>query len=223
MFTGIIQAVGSISVLENRGGDMRIGIHSGSLPMDDVCPGDSIAVSGVCLTVVEKGGNGFSADVSGETLRRTMLGSLAVRDAVNLEKALTLQTRLGGHLVSGHVDGIGMVSSRHEDSRSVQFTIKAPDELARYIATKGSICVDGVSLTVNAVDGAAFELNIVPHTLDATTMQAYRCGRKVNLEVDLVARYLERLLLGDAAAQPGTDEGITRELLETYGFPVSRK
>ena len=202
---------------------MRIGINTGTLPMGDVQIGDSIAVSGVCLTVVELGGNGFSADVSGETLQRTMLGSLAVKDAVNLEKALTLQTRLGGHLVSGHVDGIGMVSSRREDSRSVQFTIKAPDELARYIATKGSICVDGVSLTVNAVDGSAFELNIVPHTLDATTMQAYRSGRKVNLEVDLVARYLERLLLGDAAAQPGTGEGITRELLESHGFPARRK
>ncbi|MGB5439938.1 MAG: riboflavin synthase, partial [Gammaproteobacteria bacterium] len=166
---------------------------------------------------------GFSADVSGETLQCTMLGSLVPKDAVNLEKALTLQARLGGHLVSGHVDGIGTISSRREDSRSVQFTIKAPDELARYIATKGSICVDGVSLTVNAVEGSAFVLNIVPHTLAATTMQAYRSGRKVNLEVDLVARYLERLLLGDAAAQPGAAEGITRELLESHGFPARRK
>ncbi|MGB5442248.1 MAG: riboflavin synthase [Gammaproteobacteria bacterium] len=223
MFTGIIQAVGSISALENRGGDMRIGIHTGNLPMDDVCIGDSIAVSGVCLTVVELGADGFSADVSGETLQCTMLGSLVPKDAVNLEKALTLQARLGGHLVSGHVDGIGTISSRREDSRSVQFTIKAPDELARYIATKGSICVDGVSLTVNAVEGSAFVLNIVPHTLAATTMQAYRSGRKVNLEVDLVARYLERLLLGDADAQPGAGEGITRELLESHGFPARRK
>ena len=223
MFTGIIQAVGSISVLENRGGDMRIGIHTGRLPMEDVCIGDSIAVSGVCLTVVEKGVHHFAADVSSETLQCTMLGSLALRDAVNLEKALTLQTRLGGHLVSGHVDGIGTVSSRCEDSRSVQFSIKAPDELARYIATKGSICIDGVSLTVNAVDGSIFELNIVPHTLDATTMKAYRSGRKVNLEVDLVARHLERLLLGDAAAQPGPGEAITRERLESYGIPARRK
>jgi riboflavin synthase len=222
MFTGIIQAVGSIAALEKRAGDMRMGINTGTLPMDDVCIGDSIAVSGVCLTAVELGGNGFYADVSGETLDRTMLGSLAVNDAVNLEKALTLETRLGGHLVSGHVDGIGVVTARREDSRSVRFTIKAPDELARYIATKGSVCVDGVSLTVNAVDGSAFELNIVPHTLEATTMKAYRPGRKVNLEVDLVARYLERLLLGDAAAQPGKGEGITRESLESYGFPVNR-
>jgi riboflavin synthase len=223
MFTGIIQAVGSITALEKRGGDMRIGINTGSLPMDDVCIGDSIAVSGVCLTVVGLGGNGFSADVSGETLGLTLLGSMVVNDAVNLEKALTLETRLGGHLVSGHVDGIGEVTARREDSRSIRFTIKAPDELARYIATKGSICVDGVSLTVNAVNGAEFELNIVPHTLDATTMHAYQCGCQVNLEVDLVARYLERLLLGDAAAQPGTGEGITRELLEAYGFSANHK
>ena len=218
MFTGIIQAVGTIAALENRGGDMRIGIATGKLPMEDVGLGDSIAVSGVCLTVIELSGSGFVADVSGETLRRTILGRLAVNDRVNLEKALTLQTRLGGHLVSGHVDGIGTVSARGEDSRSVQFTIRAPDELACYIAAKGSICVDGVSLTVNAVNGAEFSLNIVPHTLDETTLKAYRPGREVNLEVDLVARYLERLLQGAAAARPGSGQGLTRETLESHGF-----
>lgn len=218
MFTGIIQAVGSIASLESRGGDMRIGIHTGKLPMEDVSLGDSIAVSGVCLTVVELSGPGFVADVSGETLRRTIIGRLAVNDAVNLEKALTLETRLGGHLVSGHVDGIGTVSVRSEDSRSVQFTIRAPDELARYIASKGSICIDGVSLTVNAVNGAEFNLNIVPHTLDETTLKEYRPGREVNLEVDLVARYLERLLQGEAAAWPGSGKGLTRETLESHGF-----
>jgi riboflavin synthase len=189
--------------------------------MVDVNLGDSIAVSGVCLTVVEKTASGFYADVSGETLRRTMIGTLAVKDAVNLEKALTLETRLGGHLVSGHVDGIGTITARKEDSRSVQFTVQAPAQLARYIAMKGSICVDGVSLTVNAVDGAEFELNIVPHTLSATTLHEYRAGRQVNLEVDLVARYLERLLLGDAAAESGAaGGGITRALLESSGFPA---
>ena len=218
MFTGIIQAVGNIASLDQRGGDVRLAINSGKLPMLDVGLGDSIAVSGVCLTVIEKSASGFCADVSGETLRRTMIGSLAVNDAVNLEKALTLETRLGGHLVSGHVDGIGTVTGRKEDSRSVQFTIEAPAELARYIAVKGSICIDGVSLTVNAVDGAAFELNIVPHTLSETTLHEYRAGRQVNLEVDLVARYLERLLLGEAAAQPGSKGQITRELLESCGF-----
>jgi riboflavin synthase len=218
MFTGIIQAVGAVSSLEKRGGDLRIGIDTGKLPMDDVAPGDSIAVSGVCLTVVELGDGEFHADVSGETLRRTILGMLDVKTPVNLEKALTLATRLGGHLVSGHVDGIGMVTARREDSRSVQFTIRAPDELARYIATKGSICVDGISLTVNGVNGAEFELNIVPHTLAETTMNRYRAGCKVNLEVDLLARYLERLLLGEQAALPGARSGITWELLAASGF-----
>ena len=218
MFTGIIQAVGSIASLQQRGGDLRIGIETGKLPLEDVAPGDSIAVSGICLTVVELAGSRFFADVSGETLRRTSIGGLGIGDAVNLEKALTLATRLGGHLVSGHVDGIGSVIARHQDSRSVQFSIQAPDELARYIAVKGSICVDGVSLTVNAVSGASFELNIVPHTLEETTLAGFRVGRQVNLEVDLIARYLERLLLGDAAAQPGAGSGLTRELLESCGF-----
>ena len=218
MFTGIIQAVGQIASLHQQGGDMRVGIHCGSLPMADVKLGDSIAVSGVCLTVIEKTAHGFHADVSGETLKRTIMGTLAVNDAVNLEKALTLQTRLGGHLVSGHVDGVGRITARREDSRSVQFSVQVPDELARYIATKGSVCVDGVSLTVNAVDGAVFELNIVPHTLAETTLRNGQAGQQVNLEVDLVARYLERLLAGDAAAQPGNSGQITRELLAACGF-----
>ena len=217
MFTGIIQAVGRITSLEKRGGDMRIGIDTGKLPMADVALGDSIAVSGVCLTVIGMSAAGFQADVSGESLRRTIIGDLALNDEVNLEKALTLSTPLGGHLVSGHVDGVGHVISRREDSRSVQFTLRAPDELARYIAAKGSITVDGVSLTVNAVDGAGFELNIVPHTLAETTLSAYRAGRRVNLEVDLVARYLERLLLGERAAEPATG-GVTLEKLMESGY-----
>jgi riboflavin synthase len=216
MFTGIIQAVGRVAALERRGGDLRIAIDTGKLPLADVALGDSVAVSGVCLTVVDTGTRAFHADVSGETLGLTTLGQLAPGDAVNLEKALTLATRLGGHLVSGHVDGIGTVTARREDSRSVRFAIQAPDALARYIAVKGSICVDGVSLTVNAVDGAGFELNIVPHTLAETTLAGFRAGRRVNLEVDLIARYLERLLQGDAAATPG--QGLTREQLEAAGF-----
>ena len=218
MFTGIIQAVGHIERIEPRGGDVRISIHTGSLPMGDVTLGDSIAVNGVCLTAVVKTAHGFEADVSGETLRLTTLGGLGRNDPVNLEKALTLATRLGGHLVSGHVDGIGAVIRRGEDSRSVRFTIRAPDPLARYIAMKGSISVDGVSLTVNAVDGASFELNIVPHTLAETTLGGFRAGSRVNLEVDLVARYLERLLLGEQAAASGAAGGLTRELLERNGF-----
>jgi riboflavin synthase len=218
MFTGIIQAVGTVASLERRGGDLRLGVRTGRLPMADVGIGDSIAVSGVCLTVTEVGGESFRADISGETLRRTILGTLALDAPVNLEKALTLATPLGGHLVSGHVDGIGAVVARREEARSVRFTIRAPDELARYIAVKGSICVDGVSLTVNAVKGAEFELNIVPHTLGETTMDGYRNGREVNLEVDLIARYLERLLLGDRAARPDAGGAITREMLEASGF-----
>ncbi len=216
MFTGIIQAVGEISKLEQRAGDVRLHVLTGQLDLSDVALGDSIAVNGVCLTAVELPGNGFVADVSRETLSLTSLGQLAGGSRVNLEKALTLATRLGGHMVSGHVDGLGEVIERHGDARSVRFSIRAPAELARYIAHKGSITIDGASLTVNAVSGAVFELNIVPHTLQETIMGEYAAGRKVNLEVDLVARYLERLLLGDAAADASS--GISRELLAKSGF-----
>jgi riboflavin synthase len=216
MFTGIIQAVGRVARREDRGGDARLQVATGKLELADVRPGDSIAVSGVCLTAVELTGEGFGADVSGETLSRTTLGSLRPGDAVNLEKALTPTTRLGGHLVSGHVDGVGTVLERRPEARSVRFLIEAPAPLARYIAEKGSIAVDGVSLTVNRVDGARFDLNIVPHTLAETTLDEYGPGRPVNLEVDVIARYLERLLLGERAAEPG--RGVTLELLARRGF-----
>ncbi len=216
MFTGIIEAVGTVVAQERRGSDTRLRIATGGLDLADVRLGDSIAVNGVCLTAVELPGDGFAADVSGESLGLTTLGGLQSGDAVNLEKALTPTTRLGGHLVSGHVDGIGEVVERREDGRSVRFTLQAPAALARYIAVKGSICVDGISLTVNAVDGARFELNIVPHTLEQTTMAAFRAGRRVNLEVDLIARYLERLLLGETAARTG--ERISAAFLAEHGF-----
>jgi len=217
MFTGIVQAIGSVQRLEPRGGDVRIGIDAGNLGLVHVVPGDSIAVSGVCLTAIEIAGRGFAADVSRETLSLTTLGDLTAGSRVNLEKALTLSTPLGGHLVSGHVDGVGKVLQRTQDGRSVRFRIQAPSELARYIAPKGSICVDGTSLTVNAVQGAAFELNIVPHTLEQTIIDAYAPGTRVNLEVDLLARYLERLLLGDRAAD--RDNGaITAQFLAEHGF-----
>lgn len=217
MFTGIIQSVGQIQRLEPRGGDVRLLIGTGRLPLDGVMPGDSIAVNGVCLTAVELTGQGFAADVSRETLDLTTLGALAPGSRVNLEKALTLATPLGGHLVSGHVDGVGTLLERHEDARSWRLRIQAPDELARYIAHKGSICVDGVSLTVNRVDGATFELNIVPHTIQETIIGDYRSGARLNLEVDLIARYLERLLLGEQAANPRTP-GMTLEFLAEHGF-----
>ena len=217
MFTGIIQSVGQIRRLEPRGGDVRVSIAAGKLPMADVALGDSIAVNGVCLTAVGLSPDAFAADCSRETLSLTTLGDLLPGSPVNLEKALTLATPLGGHLVSGHVDGVGRVLERREDARSWRLRIEAPAELARYIAHKGSICVDGVSLTVNAVDGACFELNIVPHTLNETIIVHYQAGTRVNLEVDLIARYLERLLLGDKAGEPKSS-GVTLELLAEHGF-----
>jgi len=216
VFTGIIEAVGTIARLEPKGGDMRAYIETGKLDLSDVKLGDSIAVSGVCLTAVELPGKGFWADVSGETLARTNFGGFKPGDHVNLEKALTPTTRLGGHLVSGHVDGVGEVVERYDDGRSVRFRIRVPDELAKYIAEKGSICVDGISLTVNAVDGAVFDLNIVPHTLQETTMGEYQPGRRVHLEVDIIARYLERMLLGDEAAKSGS--GLSLDFLSEHGF-----
>lgn len=214
MFTGIIQAVGKVSAIEPKGVDTRMRIQTGKLDLHDVALGDSIAVNGVCLTAVELPGDGFWADVSGETLACTTLQNIKVGDAVNLEKALTPTTHLGGHLVSGHVDGIGEVVRRFSEGRSERFVIRAPNELAKYIAGKGSICVDGISLTVNAVTGGEFELNIVPHTLQETTMGSLQSGAQVNLEIDIIARYLERLLLGDRAA----DKGVTLQLLQEHGF-----
>ena len=217
MFTGIIESIGSIRALTPKGGDIRVYVETGKLDLGDVKLGDSIAVNGVCLTAVELPGDGFWADVSRETLDVTAFNELKAGSRVNLEKALTPTTRLGGHLVSGHVDGIGEVISREENARAIQFRIRAPRELAKYISHKGSITVDGTSLTVNAVNGAEFELTIVPHTLAETIMADYRPGRRVNLEVDLLARYLERLLLGDKAAEP-TSGGITESLLAATGY-----
>lgn len=221
MFTGIIQAIGTVGGVEQRAGDVRLTIKTGKLDLEDVALGDSIAVNGVCLTAVALPGDGFVADVSRETLSLTSLGKLKAGSKVNLEKALTLATRLGGHMVSGHVDGMGKVIERHDDARSVRFTIEAPAELAKYIVHKGSITVDGTSLTVNGVNGARFELNIVPHTLQETIMDSYHSGSEVNLEVDLIGRYLERLLLGDKAAEPGAESGITLQKLAEAGFVSS--
>lgn len=218
MFTGIIEAVGEIVALQPSGGDLRLRVKTNDLDLGDVVLGDSIATNGVCLTVVELPGDGYWADVSVETLDNTSLRGWKVGTPVNLEKALTPQTRLGGHLVSGHVDGVGEVISRHGDARSERFRIKAPAALAKYIAHKGSITVDGTSLTVNAVDGDEFELNIVPHTLANTVTGHYQPGTKVNLEVDVIARYLERLLLGDKAADPAAGSGIDLAFLAEHGF-----
>jgi riboflavin synthase len=216
MFTGIIQAIGKIERLEPRGGDMRIRIATGKLPIDQAAIGDSIAVNGVCLTAVEIDARSFSADVSRESLSRTTLGQLGPGSPVNLEMALLPTTRLGGHLVSGHVDGVGHILERVDDGRSWRFTLEAPQELARYIAEKGSICINGISLTVNSVSDAQFTVNIVPHTLQETTLGTSSQGDAVNLEVDLIARYLERLLLGEKAGIPAS--GVTMALLQDNGF-----
>lgn len=221
MFTGIVEAVGTIARLEPRGSDLRVTVASGRLDLVDVKLGDSIAVNGICLTAVALPGGAFVADVSAETLARSTFSALQPGSRVNLEKALTPTTRLGGHLVSGHVDGIGEIVGRQNEGCSVRFRIKAPDELARYIAVKGSITVDGISLTVNGVDGTVFELNLVPHTLQETTLHAFTSGQRVNLEVDLIARYLERLLLGEAAARPAGG-GISEAFLAEHGFLSSR-
>lgn len=210
MFTGIIEAVGTVTGLEKRGGDVRLAIDGGEFDLSSAVIGDSIAVNGCCLTVIQLDERVFSADVSRESLGLTTLGALERGSRVNLERALTLAKPLGGHLVTGHVDGIGTVESRTDDGRSVRFRLRAPEALARYLARKGSICVDGVSLTVNEVDGATFGVNIVPHTMEATVFGAYRQGASVNLEVDIVARYLERLV--------GAAGGLTRARLEEYGF-----
>ena len=216
MFTGIITAIGRITNIERKGGDCRLTIHTGKLPLTEAQLGDSIAVNGVCLTAVELGKQHFCADVSNETLSRTTLKTVAVGTPVNLELALTPATRMGGHIVSGHVDGLGELVAQQPDARSWRLSFKAPDELAKYIAEKGSITINGISLTVNAVNGAVFDVNIVPHTLQETTLSDIKIGDQVNLEVDLLARYLERLLLGDKAAQPHSN--ITEDLLKNCGF-----
>lgn len=216
MFTGIVLAVGKIVSIEPKSGDCRLTIDIGKLPVDDARLGDSIAVNGVCLTAIDLGADYFCADVSRETLSCTTLADAVVGSPVNLELALTPTARLGGHIVSGHVDGLGEVIEKKADARSYRFKFKVPDNLAKYIAEKGSICIDGISLTVNEVDGSVFGVNIVPHTMKETTLGLTDIGRKVNLEVDLLARYIERLMLGENAAHHRG--GVTQDLLQQAGF-----
>ena len=194
MFTGIVQGVGRVRSVEPRGGDVRMWIDTGAVPLGDVTLGGSIAVNGCCLTAIELEPAAFAADLSRETLSLTTAGHWSPGTSVNHEKALTAGQALGGHYVTGHVDGVGQVVSRHDDARSVRVEFEVPPELARYVARKGSICVDGVSLTVNGVSGNRFDVNLVPHTLGATILGDYRPGTRVNLEVDIIARYLERLV-----------------------------
>lgn len=211
MFTGIIKAKGSITAMQQQGGDVRMTVSSDGLPWSDFEIGESISVNGVCLTAVALNDNGFDTDVSVETLDVTALGDLTTGSDVNLEPALGVGERLGGHLVSGHVDCVGSVTSRSADARSIRLTIEIPAEFSRYIAKKGSVCVDGVSLTINEVSGNTFESNIIPHTADTTIIDGYAVGTAVNVEVDMLARYIERLLGKD-------DDGISLEFLKAHGY-----
>jgi riboflavin synthase len=211
MFTGIIAAIGAVKSSQAQGGDLRLDVATNKLDLSDVQLGDSIAVNGVCLTVVAMKADAVSFDVSRETLERTSLGQATKVGPVNLEKAMAVGDRLGGHIVSGHVDGLGKVLSLTPSARSWQFRFEMPTNLSRYVAEKGSICIDGVSLTVNAVGNNWFEVNIIPHTMQETIIKDYQLGTVVNLEVDLIARYLERLM-------PHAEGGISKETLAKHGY-----
>jgi riboflavin synthase len=211
MFTGIIATIGKVESVQAKGGDIRLEIATQNLDLSDVKLGDSIANNGVCLTIIAMSNGSLSFDVSRESLDRTSLGAVKAGSEVNLEKALAVGDRLGGHFVSGHVDGLGKIIAKQESARSVQFRFEVPLGLERYIVEKGSICIDGTSLTVNKTENNWFEVNIIPHTMQETIMKSYQVGTQVNLEVDLIARYLERLL-------PKQTSGITRETLLQDGF-----
>lgn len=214
MFTGIILAVGEIEKLETRGGDVRVRIHCPDLDPTRFAEGESICVSGVCLTALDIDQNGFSADVSRETLDVTAFSAWKQGSRVNLEPSLAIGDRLGGHLVTGHTDAVGALATRHEDARSVRMAFSVPTALRRYIAKKGSICIDGTSLTVNEVNDAGFEVNIIPHTAEQTTLSSLQPGDKVNIEVDLLARYAERLLNRDEAV----DGRVDHAFLQQHGY-----
>jgi riboflavin synthase len=214
MFTGIVKAKGTIHSLKKHGGDLRISVESAGIDWSVFEIGESISVNGVCLTAAAMHADGFDADVSVETMNVTALGQLGEGSQVNLEPSICLGDRLGGHLVSGHVDCVGTVRSREDDARSIRVTIEIPQEYGRYIAKKGSVCVDGVSLTINEVSSTSFEVNIIPHTAEETVIGGYTVGTSVNIEVDLLARYIERLLRrGD---ESGTD--FSMDFLREHGY-----
>lgn len=217
MFTGIIQAMGSIASIDHRSGDISLVIDTGELDLGGCVAGDSIAVNGVCLTAVSFSSRQFDADLSTETLNRTSLVDLKQGSPVNLEKALTLQTALGGHLVSGHIDGLASVVDLSEDARSIRYSFELAPELQHYIAEKGSITVDGTSLTVNRIARNRFDVNIVPHTREKTIFKYYQPGTRVNIEVDIIARYLERLIEGKAERTDHADEQLMETLVKS-GF-----
>ena len=217
MFTGIIESLGKVESLQSVGGDVRLRIGT-SLDMSDVHLGDSIATNGICLTVIEWGENWYAADVSRESLNRTTLGSWKVGQRVNVEKAMLPTTRFGGHIVSGHVDAVGEITVVREDARSIYYEVTAPAEIAKYLAEKGSVTVDGISLTINHLQGNVISLNLIPHTAERTNIGTWKTGAKVNLEVDVLARYIERLMLGDKAAETQEQSKLSMAFLAENGF-----
>ena len=217
MFTGIIEAIGTIKSLQITANGARLTIDAGNLDMSDVKLGDSIATNGICLTVVALDHNNYSVDVSNETLQCTCFGNYQQGQQVNLEKAMLPTTRFGGHMVSGHVDAITKINTIQNNGNSIEYWLSLPNALAYYVSEKGSITVDGISLTVNSVTELQFRLTIVPHTLEQTIMSSYRVGTEVNIEVDLIARYLERLLLKPQIETKSTG-GVSEELLRNSGF-----
>ncbi|MDN5511641.1 MULTISPECIES: riboflavin synthase [unclassified Acinetobacter] len=217
MFTGIIESLGKVESLQSVGGDVRLRIGT-NLDMSDVHLGDSIATNGICLTVIEWGENWYAADVSRESLNRTTLGNWKVGQRVNVEKAMLPTTRFGGHIVSGHVDAVGEITLVREDARSIYYEVTAPAEIAKYLAEKGSVTVDGISLTINHLRGNIISLNLIPHTAERTNIGTWKTGAKVNLEVDVLARYIERLMLGDKAADTNEQSKISMAFLAENGF-----
>ncbi|MDH5924951.1 riboflavin synthase [Vibrio lentus] len=217
MFTGIVEAVGTLSAITPRGEDITVTVNVGNLDMADVKLGDSIATNGVCLTVVEYNDRSYSADLSLETLKKTGFVDYQAGDKVNLEKAMLPTTRFGGHIVSGHVDGVGEIVERTQVGRAIEFWVEMPAEISKYVAQKGSVTVDGISLTVNDLRKNAFKLTIVPHTSSETTIDQFNVGRKVNLEVDVLARYMERLLQGQQQ-ESEPESRLTMEFLQQNGF-----
>ncbi|MEQ3493049.1 riboflavin synthase [Vibrio sp. SSH13-20] len=216
MFTGIVEAVGKLTAITPKGEDITVTVEVGKLDMSDVKLGDSIATNGVCLTVVDFGSNYYSADLSLETLNKTGFAAYQVGDKVNLEKAMLPTTRFGGHIVSGHVDGVGVIVERNQVGRAIEFWVEMPAEISKYVAEKGSITVDGISLTVNDLRKNGFKLTIVPHTSEETTIDQFQVGHKVNLEVDVLARYMERLLQGQK--EESQQSRITMDFLQQNGF-----
>ncbi|MCK5359497.1 MAG: riboflavin synthase [Gammaproteobacteria bacterium] len=218
MFTGIIAAIGTVSRLQENGGDARISINTGTLDLSDTVLGDSIAVNGVCLTAVSLDKQNFEADISAESLSRTSLGQLSAGSQVNLELAMRADSRFGGHIVSGHVDGLGKITNISSAGESILLRVQLADDLACYVAEKGSVTIDGVSLTVNAVQLNDFEVNIVPHTQQETIIKQYKQGSHVNVEVDIIARYLERMLQCRkfGAGPSNNDESLLEKIHDMY-------